>query len=225
MKDFDIDSTIENADCEKKEQLRAQLHARIGLPQQQEPCVKSRPRGLKLKVALGAVGLCAVCLAIVLPISLRKDAPTAPSQNSFNYVAADFAKDNLGLTIKEYAEQTGKNILYLDWYDIADECVTTKYFLPTDKDNIIYIAEEILNGETGDHIFIDVAAENNSIDELDAVAETCIRDYEYKNTNIKWSYTLSTSRAYFEYKGYKYYLQLSEPMSEQAILDIIKEMF
>lgn len=225
MKDIDIDNTIENTGCEKKEQLRAQLHTRIGLPQQDEEQIKNTRRGFRLKaVALGIAGICAICLAIVLPISLR-DNMIPPSQDKFTYLVADFLDDDLGLTIKEYAEQTGKNILYIDWYDIAEECLTKKYFLPDNEDKIIYITEDLLNGETGDHVLLSIVSTNTSIDELDTARDFCTFSYEYHNVNISWIYNVDASRAYFEYNGYKYYVRLEYPMSEQAILDIVISMF
>lgn len=226
MKDIDIDNAIETADCEKKEQLRAQLHARIGLTQQGDRQTKSKRRGFGIKaVALGIAAMCAVCLAIVLPISLREDTAPKPLQKKYTYSAAALSVDNLGLTIKEYSEQTGKNILYIDWYDIADECTTKKYFLPDKKDNIIYISEDLLNGETGDYVWLAVVETNIFIDELETIPDVCDLSYEYNSTKIHWSYNTDVSRAYFEYGGYKYYLKIEYPMSEQAILDIIKDMF
>ena len=224
MRDIDIDNIIENADCEKKEQLQAQLHTRIGLPQQEEWRSKSNRRVFNLKaVGFGIAGMLAVCLAIVLPISLRNNTP--PSQNRYTYTAADFSQGKLGMTIKEYSESSRKNILYLDWYDIADECESTKYFLPKEEENIIYISESICNGETGDRVWFAVVAVNISVDELDDFCDNYVLSYEHNNTKINWSYSIDISKAYFEYKGYKYYVKLDYPMSEQAILDIVKEMF
>ena len=226
MRDIDIDNTIENADCEKKEQLRAQLHTRIGLPQQEERHTKSKRRVLSLKtVSLGLAAMCVVCLAIVLPISLREDTEPEPLPRKYTYSTVDLCDADLGLTIKEYSEKIGKNILYIDWYDIAEECVTTKYFLQENENDIIYIAEDLLNGETGDHAHIDVVENNISIDDLDYLSKGCVMAYEYKNININWAYSLLTAIAYFEYDGYKYYVRLDNPMSEEAILDIVKEMF
>lgn len=224
MKDIDIDNTIENANSEKKEELRAQLHARLGLPQQEATQTTSRRRVFSLKaVALGIAAMCAVCLAIVLPITLRNNTP-ARQQVRFKYSFADFTNADLGLTIKEYSAQTGKNILYLDWYDNINDCVTKKYFLPNKQNDIIFVSEDLYDGEMGDRVHFDVVGKNIYIDELEIAREACSNNYKYNNTNIHWAHSDSASRAYFEYKGYKYYVRLDDPMSEQAILDIVKEM-
>ena len=226
MKDFDIDNTIENANSEKKAELLTRLHGRTGIPQQEELQIQSRKGFSKVKAfAFGAVGLIAVSVAIVLPISLRNNTITPPSKPKYTYMVDEFNQDDLGITIKEYAETTGKNILYIDWYDIADDCITTKYFLPDDEDKIICISEDLYNGETGDHVCLFVTDIYTDIDILDNIRESSTAEYEYNNTIIKWAYSdMTESTAYFEYDGYKYYFQLFDAMSEQAILDIVKEM-
>ena len=227
MKDFDMDNTIENVGGEKKAALLTQLHNRTGIPQHEEPQIKERRRFFNIKTAaFGVVGIIAVSIAIVLPISLRKSAPAPHSQQRYTYNAADFDQGDLGLTVREYAEQIGKNILYLDWYDNADEYVTTKYFLPNEEDKIIYISEDIYNGETGDHVRFSFVDNNIDVDYLEEFKESCKLNYEYNNMIISWGCESTiVSRAYFEYNDYKYYVQLFEPMSDQAVLDIVKEMF
>ncbi|MCH5165035.1 MAG: hypothetical protein J1G01_01370 [Clostridiales bacterium] len=226
MKDFDIDSTIEVADGDRKTRLLAQLHARTGIPEIQEHGVKSRKRFFGVKAsAFGLVGICVVSLAIVLPISLRNET-APPSQERYTYTAAELSEKDLGMTIKEYAQKIGKDILYLDWYDVAEECNTTKYILPTEENNIIYVAEEITNGETGDNVQLCVVDINIDVDRFDYFKDNCLYEYEYNGVTINWSYdNIITSIAYFEYNDYKYYVQFAYPPSEQAILDIVKEMF
>ncbi|MCH5162639.1 MAG: hypothetical protein J1G38_04035 [Clostridiales bacterium] len=225
MKDIDIDNIIESVNSEKKEEMRAQLHARLGMSQNEEPRKKDRKRFFSPKViSFGIAGLCAVCLAIVLPISLHKSA-SSPSSAKYTYNASDFSDADLGFTIKDYAEQTGKNILYIDWYDIADDYMTTKYFLPNKVNDIIYLSEELYNGETGDHVCLSVVNTNTNVDTLDSIEKACNFHYTYNDTNIGWSYSLSLSTAYFEYDAYKYYILLYDPITEQSILDIVKSMF
>ena len=225
MKDFDIDNAIESADSERKAELLVQLHTRIGNPQHSEQQIKSRKRFFNVKAAaFGVAGIFAVSLAIVLPMALNKNTPYE-SPHRYTYNASQFEYDDLGLTIKEYSAEIGKTFLYIDWYDYAEECITTKYFLSDDADNIIYIAEDIYNGETGDHVQLAFVDTNIDVDRLDDIKASCTKNYEYNNTIINWTYdSMSESRAFFEYDGYKYYLRLFDPMSEQAILDIVKEM-
>lgn len=226
MKDRGIDNAIENVNNDKKEGMRAQLYARVGIEEQREQQTKSLPRFLNVKsLVFGLTGILAVCLAIVLPITLLDKAVPPPSQSRYTYTYSNLSKYNLGLTIKEYAEQNGADILYIDWYEKTDECVTTKYFLPDDEDNIIYITEDLTSGETGDNVWLAVTDLNINVDVLDLVEEMSILSYEYNDIIIKWSYAyMAIATAYFEFNGYKYYIQLREPLAEQDILNIATAM-
>ncbi len=223
MKDNDIDNIIESVNCDKKEEMRAQLHSRLNLSQTDEPQTKNRRRFFDVKTAvLGAVGISAVCLAIVLPIALRNE----PSNTTDRYYTSDseFSRADLGCTLKEYSEQTGKDILYLDWYETGGAYVTKKYFLKDNKNDIIYITEDLYNGETGYDIYFAVTEERNHVDVLDLIQSLCPNKYEYNNINIVWSYNEAVSKACFEYNGYKYYIQLFYPTTEEAIFDIVKQI-
>ena len=223
MKDTDIDNIIESVNGDKKEEMRAQLHDRLNLPQAEESQPNKRRRFFNVKTAVfGAVSICAVCLAIVLPIVLHNEPSNTPDR--YYYSESEFSSDDLGCTIKEYAEQAGKDILYLDWYDTDGAYITEKHFLKDNKNDIIYITEELYNGETGDQVYLAVTEKQNYVDTLDLIQDSCVYNYEYNNININWSYDMITSRAYFEYNGYKYYVRLFEPTSEEAILDIVKDM-
>lgn len=225
MKDIDIDNIIESVNCDKKEEMRTQLHGRLDISQTEEPQPNKRRWCFDVKTAvLGAVGICAVCLAIVLPIALRNEPTNTPTSNRYYYSETEFSSDDLGCTIKEYSEQTGKDILYLDWYDLVEVSVTKKFFLKDNKSDIIYITEDLYHGETGDHVYLAVTEERNHVQTLDIIQDSCFYNDEYNNVNIKWSYDMLHSRAYFEYNGYKYYVQLFMPDTEEAILDIVKEI-
>ncbi|MDE7164413.1 MAG: hypothetical protein K2O04_03215 [Clostridiales bacterium] len=224
MKDKRIDNAIESINSDRKKEMRAQLHSRVDIPQQEQAQTKSMRRVFNAKtVVFGALGICAVCLAIILPITLS-GTTSQPSGGRYNYVASELLHDDLGCTLKEYVEQTDKNILYIDWYDVADDCLTEKYFLPDNENNIIYIREDLYHGETGDHVALAVIARDNSVDWLDSNREGLVQNYVCNNTRVYWGYEVSLARAYFEYNGYNYNILLYEPMTEDAILDIVKEM-
>lgn len=223
MKDNKIDDAIESVNNEKKAEMRAQLHARLGIQICDEKPIKRRRRFFDYKaIAFGSVGLCAVCLAIILPIAFRDTAPN--NQDRYKYTSSELSYVDLGYTVKEYAGQFGENLLYVDWYDIADDCITSKYFLSNDEDNLIYISEDLYNGETGDHISTAIIDTNIYIDTFEAMELTCGNKYECNSTEIFWAYNPFVAHAYFKYDGYKYYLQLFEPTEREAILDIAKDM-
>lgn len=223
MKYNKIDDAIESVNNEKKTEMRAQLHARLGIQVCDEKPIKRRRRFFDYKaIAFGSIGLCAVCLAIILPIAFRDTAPN--KQDRYKYTSSELSHSDLGYNVKEYAELLGKNLLYVDWYDIADDCITSKYFLPNDENNIIYISEDLCNGETGDHVRMLIIENSIDIDAFEFIKESCGLTFEYNNILIKWSYDTAASQAYFEYDGYEYIMRLFEPTEREAILDIVKDM-
>lgn len=222
MNDNKIDNAIESVNGERKEEMRTRLHRDLDLSQAEEPQAK-RKRFLNVKTfALGFLGICAVCLAIVLPISLRS-APQEQPEDRYRS-SAELTSSVLGCTIKEYGEQTGKSILYVDWYDVSD-CVSKKYYLPEDEDDIVYLYENYFNDETGDVVKLSVVDLHTHVDTIEASVLYLDQQYEYNNVNIKWSGTSACSRAFFQYGEYRYYVELEYPTSEDAVLDIVKNMF
>lgn len=222
MNDNKIDNAIESVNGERKEEMRARLHRDLDLSQAEEPQAK-RKRFLNVKTfALGFLGICAVCLAIVLPISLRS-APQEQPEDRYRS-SAELTFSDLGCTIKEYGEQTGKSILYIDWYDVS-EYVSKKYYLPEDENDIVYLCEQMVHLDLGYEVTLSVTDVHTHVDALDLNAGSLDREYEYKNVNIKWGIASDSTSAFFEKDGYKYYVELEYPTSEDAVLDIVKNMF
>lgn len=223
MKEYKIDNAIEGVNRERKEELRVQLRLDLDLSQTEEPQVKSR-RFINVKTfALGFAGICAVCLAIVLPISLRT-VPQEQSPERFSSTT-QLTYSDLGCTLKEYGEQTGKNLLYVDWYDVAGELVTEKYYLPENKDRTIYLSEYIYNEETGDQLLFRITDMYTHVDYLDAFRNVCLNDYEYNNVKMKLGADSGETRAFFEYDGYNYYVSLQYPTSADDIFYVIEKIF
>ena len=97
------------------------------------------------------------------------------------------------------------------------------YYLNDTGEEICYY-EEILNGETGDFVKIYITDNRTDIDVLERIKEVCINSKEISEQIIKYNSLLMKACAFFEYQGYRYYLELSQPMTETAILDIVEEL-
>ncbi len=218
-----VDDAIESVNTERKENMRERLHRDLDLPLE-EAQTTSRRKFFNIKsLVFGATGIIAVCLAIVLPLSLKQPQSQPPKDRYSS--TSELSHKDLGYTLKEYGELIGKNILYLDWYDVADDIYTEKNFKPEDENDILYIDEDLYYEETGDHVQILVTDVNTHVDLLDHIQEICIYDYEYNGTKILWSNDLMTqSNAFFEYDGYKYYVRVFQALTEETILDTVKEI-
>jgi len=172
------------------------------------------------RTAIAAMAMLIVCLAIAIPLALKdKDKPDV----RYCYMA-DCEKIELDCNAMEYASQNSSSILFVDWYDVAEEVITTLYVNKADNQDIVYIEEVIINGETGDIIKVSVCDVSTKVDILEAYANICVVEAMIKGNKVLWRYDMMLSKAFFEYNGYKYYLELSYPMIENAILEIVEAM-
>ena len=172
------------------------------------------------RTAIAAMAVLIVCLAIVIPLALKdKDKPDV----RYCYMA-DCEMIELDCNARDYASQNSSSILFVDWYDVAEEVITTLYVNKADNQDIVYIEEVIINGETGDQIKLSVCNVSTKVDILEGYASYCGNESIVKSIKVKWGRNNKVSSAFFEYNGYKYYLELSYPMTENAILEIVEAM-
>jgi len=126
------------------------------------------------------------------------------------------------ITLKEYAREIGKNLLYFDWYQETDFLEDYAWQLKDTKEIICY-NEEIIDINTGCLIYMFVTEANTTIENFSFDEETD-RESEINGVQIDWKYSKYNSNANFVYEDYKYYLRLDEPIDENHILDLIEEL-
>ena len=104
-------------------------------------------RKLTMKIVSCAVAaVAAICLIVSLPFIIQNS-----KKNSIRYCyTKDCIAEEVSYTIKDYAADNNLNLLYVDWYDIADEVQTKIYVNKDDRTDIIYFNEIIVNAETGE---------------------------------------------------------------------------
>ena len=126
------------------------------------------------------------------------------------------------LTIKDYALEMGKSLLYFDWYEETD-FFKDKVWQLKDTQEIICFEEEIIDINTGCPIYMFVIQADIEIENF-SFAEETDRKSEIQGVNMDWRYTRFRAYATFVYEDYKYYLRLEEPMDENHILDLVEEL-
>lgn len=125
-------------------------------------------------------------------------------------------------TIKDYAMETGENLLYFDWYAETDYLKDQVWQLK-DTQEIICFEEEIIDINTGCPVYLFVIEVDTTIEDVSFVEETD-RQTEIKETQIDWRYSKFRAYATFVYEDYSYYLRLEEPIDENHILDLVEEL-
>ena len=125
-------------------------------------------------------------------------------------------------TVKDYAQEIGKDLLYFDWYEETDSLEDYAWQLK-DTQEIICFQEEIIDINTGCKVKLFVIEVDTTIEDVSFVEETD-RQTEIKETQIDWRYSKFRAYATFVYEDYSYYLRLEEPMDENHVLDLVEEL-
>lgn len=226
---------IEESNAEQKQATYQSLQEELNLPEVTAPAQKTagklrnffkKPARL---VACLSAAVVAVCLAIVLPVTLNNSGgtptPPAPPTPSDRYTSGrDCRMIELDCTLKEYAMQNGLTMLYVDWYDIADNVNTAMYVNPDDHDDVYYLSEHITDGETGVVVMLYITDLFTRIDSFDRFLQLGNQVTITNGVSIHWYWNDNHSGAYFEYGDYRYFVELMYPFAEDSILEIVQSM-
>ena len=125
-------------------------------------------------------------------------------------------------TLKEYAQEIEKSLLYFDWYQETDFLEDYAWQLK-DTQEIICFEEDLIDINTGCMVYLFVIQADTTIEDF-SFAEETDRNSEIQGVNIDWRYTRYRAYANFVYEDYSYYLRLEEPIDENHILDLVEEL-
>ena len=219
---------IEADNPERKEALYQRLNESLNIPGETvEPTGKSVSVGRKpfkisyRLIASLSAALVVVCLAIIIPIALNNR--VSPPSERYCY-SADCQKIESDYSIKEYAERNNLPYLYINWYEIAENVQTSLFVNATDPNDVVYMHEKLLNGETGSIVSLSISDLYTKVDIFDDYWVLCANETSFKGVNMHWHQHYQISRAYFEYSGYRYFVELTYPMTEDSIIEIVESM-
>lgn len=224
MSKKDIHQLIEKQNPEGKAALRKKVKDRLSLPVELEQVQKKSVLSFFKKryhiFASVATAIVVVCLAIVIPVVLNRD--TGPTER-YCY-AADCVENQIDNTLKEYSEQNNLSLLYIDWYDIADEVDTLLYVNINDESDVIYMQETLVNGEIGSIVTLYITDLHTNVDRFENMILMCEYTDTVNNINVHWKFQNDEGIAHFEYSGNKYFINLKYPMAEDSVLELVESM-
>ncbi|RXZ61775.1 hypothetical protein ESZ91_05135 [Candidatus Borkfalkia ceftriaxoniphila] len=215
-----IHELIEEQEPEAKQRMWDEVRQRIA----QEDILGEGTPTCK-KFSWKKIATIAASFVLVLGISLFSVFYFMPQEKlkSRYCTQEEYSSQPIEETIKKHAEINQKNWLYLDWYEFAESIINVTYYLNSTGEEICF-SEEIISGETGDRVKIFITDNFTNIDMLENFIITCLSKQTVKNVEINYANSLTSAFAFFEYEEYRYYLELSQPMTETAILDIVEEL-
>ena len=202
MTDEQIYQQIEEY-SEESNALYERIHEQVEASIVKHAQAKKRRKKLFASL-LSVAAVFVVTLAIVLPIVLQ------PQEQEIRYSDASvLTYDTLDYNLKEYYAANNQSLLYLDWYEYAEELTTLRYYEEGKENDTVYLYESFTDGNSGCPVEISVMKRNIVVESLDN------RFHEPETTNIgnvQIVYTLSRDWAVakFQYQGYKYYLLINE---------------
>ena len=216
MTDEELYQTIDEY-SEEADALYQRIHHQVEASIVKHAQVKKRRKKLFTGI-MSIAAVLIVTLAIVLPIVLQ------PQDKEIRYENLDeLLFDKYHYSLKEYCEINNQSLLYLDWYEYAEDLVTIRYYEKGKESDTVYLCESYVDGNNGFAVQISVMKRNIVLESLDEVFEEP-QTTSIGNTNIVYVLRKNLSLAKFEYKGYKYYLEIKKEIDLSFFIDAIKSM-
>lgn len=218
---------IEQQNQEEKNRVWQKICEKDSDPEsekQEKKSVISKVRAFSWK-KWGAVATSSLAIVILGVFSVVKFFPFGgemPDNSGRYFTNQSYETVDTSMNIQGYAQQIGKNLLYFDWYVETDYCENQIWQLK-DTQEIICIQEEIVDINTGCMISIFVIEKDITVDAFssDEMAE---KETNINAIKIQWHCDDDKAWANFEYQDYRYYLRVKEPIDENYILDLVKEL-
>ena len=216
-----IHDLIEEQEPEAKQRMWEEVRQRIA-----QEDILGENTSTRKKFSWKKIATIAASFVLVLGISLFSVFHFMPQDElKSRYCTQDeYTVQQVEETIKVHSENNKKNWLYLNWYDIEyTEIKNYSYYLNNSGEEICY-SEYLVNGNTGDFVKIYITDNYTEIDVLENIKENCILNQKIDNQDIYFGNNPLNAFAYFEYSKNRYYVELKQPMTETAILDIVEEL-
>jgi hypothetical protein len=210
---------IKNQNPEEKDRLWEKIEKELGNENITVvvPRKKKFPMGRFVAVASSCVLIVTIATIAVWKFLPEEAGPRYCTQDQYQGSKTD-------MTLKEYAKENNKELLYFDWYDNA-ELVKDYIYQLNDTNEIICFEENIISGETGQSIKYFVVDTKTKMDMLESFYTRCEEKSMVKNIEVYWNYSMKEANAYFEYNHYNYYLTVDAPESSETILELIGTLF
>lgn len=217
---------IEEQDREEKDrvwQMILQKEAERGIAPVQQP-KKARFRWNKwataITTSLAAVAAGAVCLVVLLPENTPDD-----GENDNRYFTSEtyqLVETENNQTLKDIAEETGKPLLYYDWYDGVTEQTLIYQVGEGETAEIVGYQERLMDPEMGYMVNLNITDNETQLDAFDYDA-TLFEEEMIQGVKTNWYIYKDTSVAYFQYDGYKYFIK-TDATDEEYILSLVETL-
>lgn len=211
---------IQNTGKERRKAILEDIHKEIDddyLRAPSVPPVKTSKKRRNISIAIGVASCVVVIVLCVVFIPKRE------SDNKRYCTFVDYIRTTSDTTIAVYNQENNTNFLYFNWYNNA-EYVSDTLFLDKKDGRLLCIMEEIIDGDTGQSVIISATKLNIYIDVLDTYTNLCKDAYRENEYSFLWSKNLDIYYCIFEWRDYRYYLEISDVPDLEALAGIIDSL-
>ena len=182
----------------------------------------ARPFSWKKWGTIAASSLAAVIFGVFAVVKFFPFGAGTSNNSGRYFTNQSYEIVDTSMNIQSYAQQIGKDLLYFDWYEETDY-FKNKVWQLNDTQEIICIQEEMVDINTGCIIYLFVVEADVSLEAFSSDEKTDQKS-QINGLDIDWKIYNDKAIANFEYEDYSYYLRVLEPIDENHILDLVKEL-
>ena len=217
MTEKDIEKISEQYKDEKAP-LYDKIHGRVEQVIAQQANRRKRLKAFNKFFPMSLAIVLVICLAIVLPVVLQP-----ANDPSVRYSSNDLSSELLDCTLKDYATIINEEYLYIDLPDMA-EIITLRFFDKGDNSATAYLQERFDCEEKECTVELSIVKHNITVDKYEDFVKIA-KEININGVSITYVITTLNSKAQFEYKGYKYYLEFDSAIEMDFLEEIINNMF
>lgn len=219
-RDKKIHNLIEQQDNKGKQENWAKIQSRLEESEDESGEVENG-NGTRAVIFSKKAILSSICAAALLITAILLIVFVPRKSDDFLTSGEDYSTVSTVYTIKDYAQQTGNDFLHFDWYgetDCKDNVIKSNT-----ADKIICYQETVTDMETGYMITYYITDLNTNIDILTKYKE-CYNVQTISGTKVKWKDSSSADLATFDYKGFRYYMEIPDCESPEILLGYVEQL-
>ena len=186
---------------------------------------KTTPFAWKKWAAVAASSIAVIFLgvfAMVKYFPFESNIDSSSGQGDRYFTVLSYETIETKKSLKEYAQENGKDWLYFDWYDQTD--YRKNYVLQVnDTQEIICYNEEMVDVNTGCIVYLFVIEDTTRLESFSTDESTNL-EANIQGTQIDWSMTDDKAYVNFVYEDYRYYLRIQDPMDGNYVLSLVEEL-
>lgn len=185
---------------------------------------KREPNKKRRVAVIATLAAVAASVAIIVPCALLLPNKGDDGKNDYYCAQGEYSEGACEYTLREYSENyCGGNILYFDWYDVAEDLITTCYIRNNDKE-VLCVEECGYLVDSDELIYLSVTKSNVYLSMFDAKINECKKKQSVDDHTVKWNLNGNEVACIFEDSGYRYFIRIPQGQDENRLFELVTEL-